>query len=210
MLAESEIESIDYLDLFRPLLSESALLGEITPEYMLLDDPEVNILKETVGDNATIILMCRDPIDRLISSAKLFNAYHGLNMNEYDITEWILKELDEESLWIQAQDRYNDYRRAIITFSRHFSRFLAIDFTSLFSSPLSVAAKVSEVGEVRIDTEKFVALAKDKQNTLGDLEIRSQALHQRLVQRYECQRRYLGELFASRPVVSRNERNEFC
>src|SRR3546814_19238519 len=41
ILATTPIEKIEYLDLFRPGLMGKALIVEVTPEYMLLEDSAI-------------------------------------------------------------------------------------------------------------------------------------------------------------------------
>ncbi|TAL51617.1 MAG: hypothetical protein EPN92_00395, partial [Chitinophagaceae bacterium] len=59
ILATNTIENINYLDLFRPCLMNTDLLGEVTPEYMLLNDIAIENMKSVIGENAAIILICR-------------------------------------------------------------------------------------------------------------------------------------------------------
>jgi hypothetical protein len=202
ILAQSDIDTVDYLDLYRPLLSERSLLGETTPEYMLLNEAQVSVVKEKLGTETTILLICRDPVDRLVSAAKLFNVYHGLHMEENELTDWIKLQLSDETPWIKAQDQYNDYARAIRTYSSQFSRFAAISFHGLITHPSSVAQLISEMADIDIEIDLFVGNSKHKENNLAGTEIRDHSLLDQLYDRYKDQKSYIEDLFSGRSAVT--------
>jgi hypothetical protein len=185
LLASTPLANIEYRDLFRPFLSRKQPLGEITPEYMLLNEDQATQLRNVVGEDATIILLRRDPIDRLLSAAKLFNVYNNLNMDQNELAAWLNRMLDEESSWIQAQDKYNDYKRATRIFGMLFPRFIAIDYEELVCKPKDVAKRISELAEIQIDSDSFAEGSVNRKNSLGEQELTSPALSGRLRERYK-------------------------
>jgi len=187
LLASTPIASIEYIDLFRPFLSHKRPLGEFTPEYMLLNEEQASQFQNAVGDEATIILLRRDPVDRILSAAKLFNVYNDLNMDDEELAAWLNKMLDEETTWIQAQDKYNDYKRATRIFGERFKRFIAIDYEDLVRHPREVATRIADVAEIQIDTEKFAEKSVNRKNRLGEQGVASKTLSDRLRKRYEDQ-----------------------
>jgi hypothetical protein len=187
LLAMTPIANIDYIDLYRPFLSQQRPLGEITPEYMLFNEDQASRFKSIVGEDATIILLCRDPVDRILSAAKLFNVYNNLNMGQDELAEWLNRMLDEESSWIQAQDKYNDYKRAIHIFGARFPRFIAIDYENLVRHPRDAAKQIADVADIQIDLEKFAEKSVKRKNSLGEQELASKDLTDKLRKRYENQ-----------------------
>jgi hypothetical protein len=77
MYANNDFKTIEYIDLFRPFLRKTNILGEVTPEYMLLSIDDLKLVRKEIGADAMIILICRDPVDRLLSAVKLMNKYNN-------------------------------------------------------------------------------------------------------------------------------------
>jgi hypothetical protein len=152
---------------------------------MLLNEDQATQLRNVVGEDATIILLRRDPIDRLLSAAKLFNVYNNLNMDQNELAAWLNRMLDEESSWIQAQDKFNDYKRATRIFGMLFPRFIAIDYEELVCKPKDVAKRISELAEIQIDSDSFAERSVNRKNSLGEQELTSPALSGRLRERYK-------------------------
>jgi hypothetical protein len=187
LLASTPLANIEYRDLFRPFLSRKQPLGEITPEYMLLNEDQATQLRNVVGEDATIILLRRDPIDRLLSAAKLFNVYNNLNMDQNELAAWLNRMLDEESSWIKAQDKYNDYKRASAIFGELFDRFIAIDYENLVYRPKDIAKQIAQAGELQIDSDKFAEKSATRKNSLGEQGLEDNCLKDRLKARYKDQ-----------------------
>lgn len=167
ILGMSPIGEVDYRDLFRPFLGRSPLLGEVTPEYMLLGDDAIRAMKDVVGEDAVVILICRNPVKRVLSAVKLMSTYNGLNFDDQGAREWLLRMLETANPWMQAQDGYNDYAGAITRYSAHFSRVIAIGYDRLATEPDAVARSISALGEFRVDRDAFVAATKEQKNDLG-------------------------------------------
>jgi hypothetical protein len=187
LLASNPIGSIEYKDLYRPFLSHKRPLGEFTPEYMLLNDEQACQFKSVVGKDATIILLRRNPVDRTLSAAKLYNVYNDLNMDQDQLAAWLNKMLDEETSWIQAQDKYNDYQRATRIFGERFERFIAIDYEDLVCRPKDIAKKIADTAEITINTERFAEKSVNRKNSLGEQGVANKNLTDRLRKRYEDQ-----------------------
>ncbi|MEA9603801.1 sulfotransferase [Polynucleobacter sp. JS-JIR-II-c23] len=163
-----DIEKIDYYDLFRPYLSKKYLLGEVTPEYMLLNEEHIIRMKAVIGEDAGIILLCRNPFDRLRSALKLMNVYNNLNMDATVANDWLRYQILNETQWIKCQDLYNDYERAIRLYSKHFRFFIALSYEQLINSPLVTANLISEKLNIKIENEIFARLSTKKINSLSD------------------------------------------
>ena len=195
ILATVDIEKIDYLDLFRPCLMGANLLGEVTPEYMLLDEPAIEKMKGVIGEDAAIILICRNPVKRILSTVKLMNTYHNLKMDDAAAGAWLKRMMDENNSWMMAQDKYNDYQTTIERYSRHFPHFIAISYDQMITEPTETAAKLTKVLDVQINTEVFKNEAGKVFNSLGsDFVINSESIEQ-LLARYQDSQQFLDEFF---------------
>lgn len=167
LLSRLPIEKVNYLDLFRPNLKAHSLLGEVTPEYMLLDEESIKKMRDVVGEDAGIILICRDPVKRLLSAVKLMNAYNNLQMDDDAANEWLSRMLDSDNHWIKVQDKYNDYGLAIEKYSKYFSKIFVVTYEKLISNPGAVAKKLGSVLGINIDENSFEYGIKNVFNDLG-------------------------------------------
>lgn len=200
ILASRSIDKVDYLDLFRPYLRTCTLLGEVTPEYMLLDDESIARMKSIIGDDAAIILICRNPVRRIISAVKLFNYYNNLRMNDRDANKWLETMLAGKNDWMAAQDGYNDYEGAIDRYSRHFRHFIAIAYDQLTMEPFSVARILSKSLEIRIDELLFRDEAAVVRNDLGGGFSINQKNHEQLTDRYQKSLSFVEQYFGKEIV----------
>lgn len=156
LLARLPIEKVNYLDLFRPNLKNHQLIGEVTPEYMLFDEESIIKMKEVVGEDAGILLICRNPVKRFLSAVKLMNSYNNLQMDDAAANEWLEGMLDSDNNWTKAQEKYNDYASAIELYSKNFSNFLAISYDELIEKPKISSQKISEKINININEKKFI------------------------------------------------------
>jgi hypothetical protein len=190
ILSKTPIQSVQYHDLFRPMLSRRQLFGEVTPEYMLLDDASIEKMKSVVGENARIILLCRHPVDRIISSAKLFNVYNNQGLDDAALNAWLLSQAAQETAWMKTQDAYNDYAGTIERYSRHFKRFVALRYDDLISDPATQAQGLIDKLDLSIDVAAFVKGLSSVVNSLGESSKIQSELKQALDKRYEQSLKY--------------------
>lgn len=195
LLWSSDIEEVDYLDLFRPNLRRASLLGETTPEYMLLSDDDVEKMQRVVGSDAAIVLLCRNPVSRVLSAMKLVNSYNNLSMSSEEADEWLHRMLDEETPWLKAQDGYNSYREVIRRYSARFKHFAAISYDQLIGAPGATANRLSACLGIAIDAERFEAESTNVMNDLGEDFVVSDRARQRIAERYRDSSDFLGEYF---------------
>lgn len=200
ILATTPIDKVEYLDLFRPCLMGRTLVGEVTPEYMLLEESAIDGMRGVIGDNAGVVLLCRNPVKRLLSAVKLMNVYNGMNLTQVQADEWVRRMIEENTSWMQAQDKYNDYEKAIVRFSAKFPHFAAVSYDEMIEDPMAVAKKLETSLDIKIDHGDFAAGTKKVANDLGDnLEISTEIV-EILKERTSRQTDFLNEHF-SREVV---------
>jgi len=195
ILATTAISDVDYLDLFRPCLRKYSVLGEVTPEYMLFDEEQVARMRGMVGEDATIIMLCRDPVQRLFSAAKLYNIYNALRMNRLQLDAWLRRNLAEKTTWMLAQDSYNDYERAIRIYRSVFPRFLALSYEQLVTEPESVLPLLREACNVTIDAVQFRTGLSKVSNRLEEVEPPDAELVTQVTERYATQIAFLSDFF---------------
>jgi len=197
LLAFREIGSLQYSDLYRPMLTKRRMLGEATPEYMLLTREQAKEMSTVIGNNAVIILLCRDPVDRIISAAKLFNVYNNAGMNNEQLADWLQIRINENDSWMLHQDMYNDYQSAIARFSGIFPRFTAVSLERLIADPEAHARSLQEILQTTLDIESFVNGTKMASNRLGNQQIVRTELLEQLKTRYSMSRKFLDDYFAT-------------
>ena len=197
VLSRLAIENVNYLDLFRPNLQGHSLLGEITPEYMLLDENSIIKMQQVIGKDAGVILICRNPVKRILSAVKLMNSYNNLRMNDTTANAWLLRMFESESSWIEVQDGYNDYAAAIDHYSRHFSGFLAVSYDDLINQPRKTAEKIAETLNLSINLDRFEIEISNVVNDLGvDFNIETELVEQ-IKFRYSKSQFFINEYFGS-------------
>ena len=185
ILSTTQPHQAEYQDLFRPFLGRSKLLGEITPEYMLFDTKAIVAMRSLIGKDAGVILIRRDPVQRVISALKLFNVYNNLKMDNVVANNWLKHQLDSESNWIKVQDRFNDYSGAEARYSEFFPNFVKIEYENLVKDPSSVCVELESNLNIEIHKEKFTNGLSKKINQLGKDFILSEENYLTLKNRYE-------------------------
>lgn len=194
------IEKISYLDLFRPCLMNNKLLGEVTPEYMLLDDAAITKMKQVIGEDAAIILICRNPVKRLLSAVKLMNSYNNLRLNNETAGIWIERMIADNNSWMLAQDKYNDYQSAIERYSRHFPHFIAISYDQMVTEPTQTAEKLANALNIQVNTEAFKLAAEKVINNLGSDFSVSENVVEKIAARYQGSQQFLENFFGFKLV----------
>ena len=165
-----ELKSVPYADLYRPAIDDHAIVGEISPEYMLLPDEGITFMRDQCGPQTTIILLRRDPIDRILSSYVLLKAYRSTEpLGPLDVTEdemW--RELDNDGRWLQLQYALSDYEDAERRFSRRFPDVVTIDLESLIRGDSTVSRYLSDRIDAPVDAARYREIVATKANSFGD------------------------------------------
>lgn len=168
ILANKKIEDVDYLDLYRPCIAENEMLGEITPEYMILPEDGVKKMAEDLGRDTKIILIKRDPVDRFISAYKLLKMYRGGKYDKEKVSEGILEVLETMPEWVAQQAKLNDYDSAIENYNRNFDDVLLLHYESIVGSPQGVASILEGFLDTPVDHASLSSLIKTRVNSIGD------------------------------------------
>ena len=187
ILGMSSVSEVSYIDLFRPFVGRSPLLGEVTPEYMLLGDDAIRAMSEVVGKDAVIILICRNPVKRVLSAVKLMSTYNGLNFDDQRAREWLLRMLETPNPWLQAQDGYNDYPGTIRRYQASFQCVVPIAYDRMKTDPAGVAIDIATVGDIKVDLHAFVAATRELKNDLGRGFVVGSDIETLLAERYQQQ-----------------------
>ena len=123
------IADIDYYSLYEPLYENISVTGEITPEYMLLDEKEIAYMRSVLGEDTDILLIAMDPVDRFL---------RALAMTGEDISKPLdLKRLGEiisdMREWMRQQEKFADYRGTVERYSKYFSNIFIVSYEKILS-----------------------------------------------------------------------------
>jgi hypothetical protein len=118
-------------------------------------------------------------------------------MDDAQLGEWLKRMIAENSSWIQSQDRYNDYERAIGVYSAAFPRFLALSYEQLVEKPAEAAAKIALACNTDVNHAKFCAGLATVSNALGNGNPRDAGMKTFLDSRYSAQLSFLHRQFGT-------------
>lgn len=185
ILANNIITDVDYLDLYRPCILGSRVVGEITPEYMILPDEGVKLMAEMLGDDTPIILITRNPVDRFISAFKLLKLYGSDNVDMSNFERDLNSVFDEMPDWIKQQKKLNDYQSAILLYSKYFNNVICLSYEELVNDADKVISVLEDKLSVNIDKDKCKKILGVKVNQIGDTSSISQETYEFVARQLE-------------------------
>lgn len=168
MLHDREVESIDYIDLYRPCVMGHEYLGEITPEYMILPEEGTARLREDVGGDAKIILLARNPVQRFISSVKLLKIHHRSDYDMQQFAKDIREVFETMPTWIEQQYELNDYETALERYRRYFDDVLFLCYDQFIDDPGALRLELEEFLGMPVNKEKFEKIVGKRVNALAE------------------------------------------
>lgn len=145
-----------YSRLFGGMFGANRAVGEVTPEYMLLSANGVRQMRETLGETH-IILLTRDPLQRVLSSLKLRLDAMGSNsglLSLNDADRQVTVFLDQNPGWVKRQRDFNNYQAALERFQQEFRHVLALDYKQLIEE-LEGKALLEQFLNVTFDEAKY-------------------------------------------------------
>ncbi len=170
-LFSKKITDIDYSTLFvepaqANYVKNCSFIGEITPEYMLLDGAQVATVKEVIGKDALIFLMCRNPLKRIVSSFRLIVHFNFPDKSQDELDLILINLIETRHPWFLRHMKYSHYSRAYEIYKAHFPNILPLCFDDIVQNPTHLLTQVSEF--VGLDYETCVSpdFFKHKFNTL--------------------------------------------
>ena len=174
ILSTRRIEAVDYQDLFRPCLQGSEWLGEITPEYMLMNNEQIVKLKDIIGSKRiVVILMVRHPAKRYLSAFKLQQVYmrnpeEAVNHDQSALLEKFKMSLRSDDGWNHCQNRYNCFAETMKLWRSHFGdNFLVLSIDQLVGDTYSALNNISEQTGFQFDQKAVQAVMQNKVNDVG-------------------------------------------
>ncbi len=200
-LYSKSIAEIDYSDLFSDAnkFEDITFTGESTPEYMLLESEEIQKIQAIVGD-AYILLVCRNPIKRVISSFRLMLEYSDQKLSQTDADQLFLGLVADSDIWLQTQMKYNNYKGALAKYRKIFSHVLCLNYDDMVEDPYSFLWQLSQFLNLDFNSESMAQLFRHKVNVLSVEYVPSQEVFEKLSYFLEPQVRDTNSLF-NRPVV---------
>jgi hypothetical protein len=171
ILSESDINNVDYLDLFRPCLSHHHWVGEVTPEYMLLNEKQLQGIHEQFPGRVVPVLMVRNPAKRFLSAYKLRHFYLRPAGQPMPDNNTLLSNLNllldqwEADGWVKAQLRFNQYREAQQRLEAVFGNdTVTLSLDTLIQQPEHAFQILEERIGLRLDRPSAEACLKQKVN----------------------------------------------
>lgn len=166
MLTNRRVQNIDYVDLYRPCLLGNNVVGEVTPEYMILPEEGIKYMRDTIGADAKIILLTRDPLERFLSSFKLLKAYSEATPDFSNFERELLNCFDTMPTWIEQQRELNNYEAAADLYKKYFSNFLTMKFEDFIRVDEPLIGNLESFLEVEIKRGPLQNVASRKVNTI--------------------------------------------
>lgn len=197
ILANSPVDKIDYIDLFRPCIMGNKMLGEITPEYMVLPDEGVKKMANDLGSDTKIILISRDPVDRFVSAFKLLKVYNNPNYDMDNFGADIEAVIEQMPSWIQQQDQLNDYKSALERYEKYFDNILFLSYEDIITKPGVIKGKLECFLHTSINKEKLKGILGKKVNAIGETGDVPDTVISMLERRYEGYIDYLSDRVGS-------------
>ncbi len=196
LLSTQPVEQLNYLDLFRPCVADNQILGEITPEYMILPKEGIIKMRETIGDHAKIILLARNPVKRFISAFKLLmSGLPAADMDKFE--ENILSMLESNGEWLKVQDALNDYQQALKNYQEVFDHVLLLSYDDLFGDAEKTANALADFLGIAVDLPKYQQVIATKVNALEDTKALTDETVSLLTTRYASHQAYLDKIFGA-------------
>lgn len=197
MLAGKKVETIDYIDLYRPCIMGNTHLGEITPEYMILPEEGVRKMFDDLGPNTRIVLISRHPVDRFISSVKLLKSYGGRDFDKDRLEEEIIEIFQTMPGWVSHQERLNDYETALNLYRKYFDRILFLSYEKMVSDPSTLHSQLGDFLEMKVDRNRFEDIIGKKVNSIAETGSISETTREMLSKRFEKYLVYLEKCFGN-------------
>ena len=182
MLANIEVEKLNYIDLFRPCVMHYKWLGEVTPEYMLMNKDQLVYLRDQLGPGICCVMVIRNPLKRFISAFKLRHAYMRPAGEVTQSNEVLLEDLKSNLInkdgWLSCQVRFNEYTEAIDRFRSVFrENFLFFSLDEIVSNVEDVVGRVSMSTGLDFDLNIAKQVVSKKINETGvDLSLDDETL----------------------------------
>lgn len=156
ILATSQVNDVEYIDLYRPCVMHHSWLGEVTPEYMLMKPEDLSLAIDRLNTRACFVLILRNPLKRFLSAFKLRHAYmrppgKAAPGNDELLTD-LKNILRSPSGWLDCQVRFNNYQESIHTFeSQAGDNFLYFSLDELVLRIDSVLRRLTSLTGIDFD-----------------------------------------------------------
>jgi hypothetical protein len=194
MLKHRSVSDFEYIELYRPCLAKHSSFGEITPEYMILPENGIKALRESVGEDAKIILLSRNPVERFISSVKLLKLYGGKKYDFSNFSNDILEVQSEMPTWMAQQDLLNDYNHSLSLYKKYFKNVLFVSFERMIEDPMSFYHLLSDFLGTDIDKNTYDTCFNTKVNSIAESVSVSEDVLTLLEERYAQSTAFLKKM----------------
>lgn len=176
-----------YYNLFASDLVGSRMSGDITPAYSTLDERGVALARRVLGDDCKILLIVRNPVERLWSSIKMYYRWKNTSIDsgQYDR---ILAKAQRPTNRLRS-----DYPRIVRLWQEHFGeRFRVFFFDTLREDSATFRRNVLHY--LGLEPERLESTVSDKVNADPTKEKIPSEVHEKLLEIYEAEIRELDDL----------------
>ncbi len=197
LLSIHSVSSLNYPNLYYPYTDAKRLLGEITPEYMILPETGIQNMAEVIGSDAKIILIARNPTKRFISSVKLLKANNRETVPREIFEQALLKTMETMPGWMIVQDRLNDYESALSSYHKHFDNVLFLSYDNITQDIDETHSVLEGFLDQRVNKKRYQSLLGMRVNAIAETAPVSDQVVQSLNDRYKESIRFLEEYFGA-------------
>ena len=167
-----QLAQLGYERLWGPEAADFPVVGEITPEYQLLPPPAIAAMRDAVGEDARILLIRRDPVDRFLSSCVLRESFLNPDFDPGSLDEdALLEELALGSPFVRQQQNFSDYDDALRRYREVFPQVMAVDLPELAQASPSLGRRLGEFLDVPFDTSAFADAVAGRVNQLPEFQV---------------------------------------
>jgi glycosyltransferase involved in cell wall biosynthesis len=184
------LEELQYRSLFASDGERSPLVGEISPEYMLMDRASIEAMASVVGRESLVLLLARDPVERFLVAAS--SIFPGDSRDSFE--KFVVGLFESHRAWVSQQDSFNDYEGAYEKFSELFPNTVLLSYEELLSPERGYESLERALG-LSIAAGSYSVLAQRERESLRKFDI-SAELRYILCKRYEKSRSFLSECFS--------------
>ncbi|MEM9451828.1 MAG: sulfotransferase domain-containing protein, partial [Cyanobacteria bacterium P01_E01_bin.6] len=118
-------------------------------------------------NNSYILLICRNPLQRTISSFRLMMEYNRQVKTEDELNQFFLNLIKSENIWIKDQIRYSQYRKVKESYEKSFDKFLLLAYDDIISNPKYILEKISCFLDLDFMTPQMFDFFEQRINSLS-------------------------------------------
>lgn len=195
------VKNINYLDLYNEKFINKNVLytGESTPEYMLLNEEHISVIRNTIG-NAYIILICRNPIKRILSAFNLLIEYQAINLSNEELDELFDFMIENNDFWVLIQIAYSNYVQTIERYTKYFNKFLYLSYDDITDNPDKILMDLTNFLGIKFERNNYLYFLENRINSFNIRYKATSKIFRKLELLFESQNNEIVNLFG-KPLI---------